>query len=161
MPSALALCVWLLAAEGAATGPPSEPSLAETADAAARFAGGSATDDFSREARARRAHWAPQLRAQGLLRDDEKSRNGEYRLAPLREQDVGTGRVWSVVLAWDFSQIVYAREESQLALAHAQLSRARREAADKASQLWIERRQQRARWLALAAGPLRAEACFA
>lgn len=161
MPSALALCVWILAAEGAATGPPSEPGLAETADAAARAAGGQAADDVSREARARRAHWAPQLRAQGLLRDDEKSRNGEFRLAPLREQDLGTGHVWSVVLAWDFSQIVYAREESQLALAHAQLSRARREAADKASQLWIERRQQRARWLALGAGPLRAEACFA
>ena len=161
MPSALALCVWLLAAGGVATGPASDPGLAETADAAARAAGGSAADDLSREGRARNAHFLPQLRTQGLVRDDERSREGEFRLAPLHEQDLGTGHAWTVVLAWDFSQVVYAREESQLALAHAQLARARREAADKAAQLWIDRRQQQARWLALPAGPLRAEACFA
>jgi len=161
LPSALALCVWLLAAAGPAGDLSPEPGLAETAEAAARASGGSASEDLSREARARRAHWAPQLRGQALLRDDEKSRTGEFRLAPVREQDLGVGHAWSVVLAWDFSQIVYAREESQLALAHAQLARARREAADKAAQLWIERRQQRARWISLSPGALRAEACFA
>ena len=162
MPSALALCVWLLASAGPAAGPSSsEPGLAETAGAAARAAGGSAGDDFSREGRARNAHFMPQLRAQGLVRDDQRSRNGEFRLAPLREEDLGTGHAWSIVLAWDFSQIVYAREEAQLALAHAQLARARREAAQKAAELWIDRVQQRARWLSLSPGALRAEACFA
>ena len=161
MPSPLALCVWLLAAAGPAGDLPPEPGLAQTQEAAARAAGGSAADDSSREARARRAHWAPQLRGQAQVRDDERSREGEFRLAPLREQDLAAGHAWSVVLAWDFSQIVYAREESQLALAHAQLARARREAAGRAAQLWIDRRQQRERWLAQPPGPLRAEACFA
>ncbi len=157
MPSALALLVALVTPAG----PSAEPGLAETIDAAARSAAGPAADDASREVRARRSHWAPQLRGQALARDDERSRNGEFRLAPLREQDVGAGHAWSVVLAWDFSQVIYAREEAQLALAHAQLQRARREAADHAAELWIERRQQRERWLALAQGQLRAEACFA
>ena len=164
MPSALAICLWLLASTGPAglsSEPEPEPGLGETAAAAARAAGGEAADDFSRESRARSAHWLPQLRTQALVRDDEKSRNGEYRLAPLHEQDLGAGHAWSVLLAWDFSQVVYAREESQLALAHAQLARARREAADKAAQLWIDRRVQRARWLSLSPGALRAEACFA
>jgi hypothetical protein len=153
--------VWLLAAEVAATGLPSEPGLAETADAAARVAGGIAADDFSREARARSAHWMPQLRSQALLRDDERSRNGEFRLAPVREQDLAAGHAWTFMLAWDFSQVVYAREESQLALAHAQLARVRREAADRAAQIWIDRRQQQARWLSFPPGATRAEACFA
>ncbi|MCA1828011.1 MAG: hypothetical protein ABR567_10780 [Myxococcales bacterium] len=161
MPSALSLCVWLLAAAGPAGDLPSEPGLAETADAASRVAAGSFADDLSRTTRARRSHWAPQLRGQALVRDDEKSRNGEFRLAPVREEDLATGHAWSVALTWDFSQLVYAREESQLALAHVQLARARREAAGKAAQLWIERHQQRARWLSLSAGALRAEACFA
>lgn len=145
----------------AAAGQAAEPGLAQTQEAAARAAGGSAADDLSREARAKRAHWAPQLRAQGLARDDEKSRDGEFRLAPVREQDVGTGHAWSVALSWDFSQLVYAREESQLALAHAQLAARRREAADKAGQLWIDRQQVRARWRSLAPGPERLQACFA
>ena len=85
MPSALALCVWLLAAAGPAGDRSPEPGLAETAEAAARASGGSASEDLSREVRARRAHWAPQLRGQALLRDDEKSRTGEFRLAPVRE----------------------------------------------------------------------------
>ncbi len=164
MASALAACVWLVAAAGPAGGSPPdppEPGLAQAQEAAARAIGGPPSEDASRESRARLAHWAPQLRGQGLVRDDQRSREGEFRLAPLREQDVGAGHAWSVVLAWDFSQVVYAREESQLALAHLALQRARREAADRAGQLWIERKEQRARWLALAAGPLRAEACFA
>ena len=160
MPSALALCVWLLAAAGPAGDLSPEPGLAETAEAAARASGGSASEDLSREARARRAHWAPQLRGQALLRDDEKSRTGEFRLAPVREQDLGVGHAWSVVLAWDFSQIVYAREESQIALAGAHLARLRREAAEKAAQLWIARRAARARFFS-AARAERDEACFA
>ena len=157
MPSAITLGVLLVTAAGSSA----EPGLAETVEAAARAAAGSPAEDAARETRARHSHWAPQVRGQALVRDDERSRNGEFRLAPLREQDTGAGHAWSVVLAWDFSQVIYAREEAQLALAHAQLQRARREAADHAAELWIERRQQRSRWLALAEGPLRAEACLA
>ena len=160
MPSALALCLWLLAAAGPPGEPAPEPGLAETQDAAASAAGGSASDDDSRSTRARLAHFAPQLRGQAQLRDDEKSRVGEFRLAPVRELDVGVGHTWAVVLAWDFSQVVYARDESQLALAHAHLARIRREAADKAAQLWIDRRAARAQWLA-AAPETRLEACLA
>ena len=158
MPSALAVSL-VLAAAGP-PGEPAEPGLAETQAAAARAAGGTAEDDASRASRARLAHWAPQLRGQGQVRDDEKSRNGEFRLAPLREQDLGTGHVWSVMLAWDFSQVVYAREESQIALAGAHLARLRREAAEKAAQLWIARRAARARWSSAAAAE-RSDACFA
>jgi hypothetical protein len=143
LPSALATLVWLLAAAA-----PAEPGLAETQAAAARAAGGSAAEDESRAERARISHWAPQLRAQGLLRDDEKSREGVYRLAPIQEQDLGVGHTWSVVLSWDFSQVVYAREESQIALASAHLARLRREAAEKATRLWIERRTALARFTA-------------
>lgn len=84
-----------------------------------------------------------------------------FRLAPLHEQDVGTGTVWSIVLAWDFSQVVYAREESQLALANAHLARLRREAAEKASRLWLERHRTRARWISEVSAPARLELCFA
>ena len=158
MPTAFALCL-MLAAAGPAGDAPSEPGLAETQEAAARAAGGRASDDDSRESRARLAHWAPQLRAQGQVRDDEKARVGEFRLAPVREQDVGVGHSWTVGLAWDFSQVIYARDESQLALAHAHLARIRREASEKAAQLWIERRTARAHWLA--SGPeARLEACL-
>ena len=159
MPTALALC--LLAAAGPPAGSPPEPGLAQTQQAAARVAGGSPADDLSREARAKRSHWAPQLRGQALLRDDERTRDGEFRLTPLKEQDLGVGHAWSVALAWDLSQLVYAREESQLALVAAQLAARRREAADRAGQLWIDRAQVRARWLSLPRGPERLEACFA
>jgi hypothetical protein len=138
-----------------------EPGLVQTQEAAARAAGGSADEAASRASRARLAHWAPQLRGQSQLRDDEKSRNGEFRLAPLHEQDVGTGHLWSVMLAWDFSQVVYAHDESQIALANAQLARMRREAAEKASRLFIERRRTQARRLSEASAPARLELCFA
>jgi len=140
----VALAVWLLAA--AAQDP--EPGLLETQEAAARMAGGSEAQDAARLARARNAHWAPQLRGQAVSRDEEKSRNGEYRLTPLREQDALAGRVWTVALTWDLSQVIFAREETQLALAHAQLARVRKEAAERGAQLWFERRQARAHWLA-------------
>ncbi len=134
--------------------------MVEVQEAAARAAGGTSKEDASRASRARLAHWAPQLRGQAQLRDDAKSRLGEFRLAPLREQDVSVGRAWAVVLAWDFSQVVYARDESQIALANAHLARVRREAAEKAAQLYVDRHRARARWLSQEPGPERTVACF-
>jgi len=153
VPGALTLAVWLLAAPAAEA----EPGLLQTQEAAAKLAGGSSTTDEGRVSRARAAHWAPQLRAQVSGREDEKTRAGEFRLAPLLEQDFAAGRAWSVVLTWDFSQLIFAREETQLSLAHAQLARARRDAAERAAQLWIERQRARALWTA--AGTR--ESCFA
>ena len=153
MPAALTLGVWLLAMPAADP----EPGLLETQEAAARTAGGSPAQDASRVARARAAHWAPQLRGQATARDDEKTRNGEYRLAPLHEQNVAVGHAWMLTLTWDLSQVIFAREETQLALAHLQLARVRRDAADRAAQLWIERRQAQALWIAARTR----ESCFA
>ena len=159
MPSALAL-VWLIAA--APTGTESEePGLLEVQEVAARAAGGTAAEDASRTRRERLAHWAPQVRGQVQLRDDEKLRTGEFRLAPLREQDLGVGHAWAVILSWDLPQVVYARDEAQLALAHAHLARVRREAADKAAQVFLERHRARAHWLSLPRGEARAAACLA
>ena len=158
MPSALALGVWLLLAEPvAAAGEPAEPGLSETQEAAARRAGGETAEDASRTARARRAHWAPAVRGQAGMRQDERTRRGELRLAPLREDDAGLSHIWGITVTWDLAQIVYAREESQLALAHAHLARLRREAADKAAQLWIERRRTRISLAELPPGPRRLE----
>jgi hypothetical protein len=150
---ALALAVWLLASAMADP----EPGLLETQEAAAKAAGGSAAQDAARSARARAAHWAPQLRTQATLREDEKSRAGEFRLAPLLEQDVAVGRAVLITLTWDLSQVVFAREETQLALASLQLARARREAAERAAQLWIDRRRARSLWLSSGTR----ESCFA
>jgi hypothetical protein len=139
---ALALGVWFLAfpaGEG-------EPGLLETQEAAARVAGGSAAQDAARLARARVAHWAPQIRGQAAAREEEKTRLGEFRLAPLREQDAGAGRNWALTVTWELSQVIFAREETQLVLAQIQLARVRREAADRAAQLWIERQRARALW---------------
>lgn len=129
MPSLLAMLVLLAA----------EPSLVEVQAAAARRAAGEAAEDASRTSRARNAHWAPVLRGQGQLNDAEKTRRGEARLAPINEDDNQVGHAWTVALQWDFSQVIYAREESQLALAHAHLARLRAEAAEKAAQLFVER----------------------
>src|SRR5467141_695189 len=153
VPAAFTLGVWLLATPAADP----EPGLLETQEAAARAAGGSSAQDASRLARARAAHWAPQLRGQATARDDEKTRNGEYRLAPLHEQNVAVGHAWMLTLTWDLSQVIFAREETQLALAHLQLARVRRDAADRAAQLWIERRQAQALWIAARTR----EPCFA
>ena len=142
MPGALALGVWL-AAVAASEG---EPGLLETQEAAAATAGGSAELDAARLTRARAAHWLPQVRGQATVREDEKTRLGEYRLAPLREQDAGAGRNWALTLTWDLSQVLFAREETQLAQTQAQLAKLRREAADRAAQLWIERQRARALW---------------
>jgi len=121
-----------------------EPGLPEAQAAAQRTAGGTAADDAARTARLRRSHWAPVLRGEILRRDDLRDRVGEVRGYPLRQQDWGAAATWSVTLTWDFAQLVYAREESQLALAHVHLARVRREAADRAAALWVERRQKRA-----------------
>ena len=121
-----------------------EPALFEAQAAAQRAAGGTAADDAARTARLRRSHWAPVLRGELLRRDDLRSRSGELRGYPLRQEDAGVANTWSVTLTWDFAQLVYSREESQLALAHVHLARVRREAAEKAAALWVERRQRRA-----------------
>ena len=160
MPSALALCACLIAAAVPPAGA-EEPGLLEVQEAAARAAGGTAAEDASRLSRARLAHWAPQVRGQAQVRDDEKLRSGEFRLAPVREQDVGVGHAWAVVLSWDLPQAVYTREEAQLALAHAHLARLRREAADKAVQLFLERRRARGHFLSLPPGAPRTAACLA
>ena len=153
MGAPLALGVWLLAAPAGET----EPGLLQTQEAAAKLAGGQSAADDGRVVRARMAHWAPQLRAQATAREDEKTRAGEFRLAPLLEHDLAAGRVWFVALTWDFSQLIFAREETQLALAHVQLARARRDAAERAAQLWIERQKAHALWTA--AGTR--DSCFA
>ena len=62
-------------------------------------------------------------------------------------------------MTWDFAQLVYSREESQLALAHVHLARVRREAAEKAAALWVERRQRCASLPALS-GAARNEAAL-
>ena len=136
---------------------PAGPGLLQTQEAAARVAGGPASDDVSRTLRVRNAHWLPQLRGQLSGKEDARSRLGEFRLAPLRENDLASGRGWMVMATWDLSQVLYAREESQLALAHAQLARARKEAEVQAARLWIERRQARGLWNA----SRRPEACLA
>jgi hypothetical protein len=120
-----------------------EPTLIEVQAAAARMAAGSAADDARRMARLRSSHWAPVLRSELLRKEDARSRVGELRGYPLRQEDAGAAHTWAVTLTWDFAQLVYSREESQLALAHAHLARARREAAQKAASLWVERRQTR------------------
>ena len=132
-----------------------EPALLEAQAAAQRAAGGTAADDAGRTARLRRSHWAPVLRGELLRRDDLRSRVGELRGYPLQQQDAGVANTWSVTLTWDFAQLVYAREESQLALAHVHLARVRREAAEKAAALWVERRQRRASLPALSGEALR------
>jgi len=130
-----------LVSPGPAERQATEPGLLQTQEAAARVAAGSATEDASRLARARNAHWAPQLRGQVDGKDDVKSRDGEFRLAPLRENDVGATRGWAVSLTWDFSQVIFAREETQLALAHAHLARLRDQASERAAALWLERQK--------------------
>jgi hypothetical protein len=132
--------------------------LLEAQEAAARVAAGAPSDDASRESRARNSHWAPQVRAQGGAKSDAMSRTGQRYNAPLVESDIGAGQSWSVQVAWDFSQVVFAREETQLALAHAHLSRLRREARDRAAQLFLDRQHALRRWQS-GSGPQRQEAC--
>ena len=136
-----------------------EPTLIEVQAAAARTAAGSAAEDARRTARLRASHWAPVLRGDLLRKDDMRSRVGELRGYPLRQDDAGAAHTWAVTLTWDFAQLLYSREESQLALAHVHLARVRREAAEKAASLWVERRQTREALRSLA-GPARREAAL-
>jgi hypothetical protein len=152
----LAICLSIIAAAE-----PGSPGLLETQEAAARVAAGLAAEDSSRESRAHLAHWAPQLRGQGGARTSDEIRSGQRYNAPLTEEDVGTGTTWSVTLSWDFAQVVFAREETQLALAHAHLARIRRDARDKAAELWIDRKRELAAWAAMPVSAQRAAACFA
>jgi hypothetical protein len=133
--------VFFCAAAAVALG---EPTMLEVQAAAARTAGDTAASDAARAARLRASHWAPVLRGGLVRKDDVRSRVGEFRGYPVREDDAAAAHTWTVTLTWDFAQVVYAREESQLALAHVHLARVRREAAEKAASLWIERRQKRA-----------------
>jgi uncharacterized protein YjiS (DUF1127 family) len=119
-----------------------EPTLVEVQAAAARHAAGEASDDVSRTSRLRASRLAPMLRGELIGKTDDRTRRGEYRLAPLREDNVSDARTWGIVLTWDLAQLVYSREEGQLALAHQHLARVRREAASQAAKLWIERRQK-------------------
>jgi hypothetical protein len=146
---------WLCAAALAAV----EPALIEVQAAAARTAAGSAAEDARRSARLRSSHWAPVLRSELLRKEDARSRVGELRGYPLRQEDAGAAHTWAVTLTWDFAQLVYAREESQLALAHVHLARVRRQAAERAAELWVERRQRRAS-LGTLTGPARADAAL-
>jgi uncharacterized protein YjiS (DUF1127 family) len=136
-----------------------EPTLVEVQAAAARLAAGDAADDASRTSRLRASRLAPVVRGELIGKTDDRTRRGEYRLAPLREDDASEGRTWGIVLTWDLAQLVYSREEGQLALAHQHLARVRREAALQAAKLWIERRQKCAALQRLS-GPVRREAEF-
>lgn len=131
-----AICLSMLAAAAPES---QEPGLLRTQEAAAKAAGGTAAADAARLARARLSHWAPQIRGQLDGKDDARTRDGEFRLAPLKENDLGASRGWSVGVVWDFSQVIFAREETQLALAHAHLARLRDQSAERAAALWLER----------------------
>jgi hypothetical protein len=120
-----------------------EPTLGEAQEAAMRTSAGLAADDAARISRARAARWAPVLRAQAGFRDDERTRRGEVRLAPLIENDLGKSRVWAIVAQWDLAQLVYSRDEGQLALAHVHLARVRQKAAETAARLYEERWRRR------------------
>jgi hypothetical protein len=137
-----------------------EPGLLEVQEAAARLAAGLASEDASRESRARAAHWAPQLRGQGGAKTSDEFRSGQRYNAPLIEEDIGTGTSWSVLLSWDFSQVVFAREETQIALAHARLAQVRREAGNKAAELWIDRKRELLLMASLPTGSQRAAVCL-
>jgi hypothetical protein len=137
-----------------------DPGLLEAQEAAARHAAGLASEDAGREARARTAHWAPQVRAQGSLRGSDDNRAGQRYGSPLVEEDVAAVQTWSLSLSWDLSQVVFAKEETQLALARARLAELRREARCKAADLWVERQRELARFAGLAAGPQRFSACL-
>jgi hypothetical protein len=137
-----------------------DPGLSATQEAAARMAAGAAAEDQSRESRARAAHWAPQLRAQANLRTTDENRAGVRYGSPLVEEDAGAAQTWSVLLAWDLSQVVFAKEETQLAVARARLAQLRRDARVRAAELWVDRQRELLRFAAAPQGPQRASACL-
>ena len=93
-----------------------EATLAEAQAAAARLAAGSTADDESRLSRARSSHWAPLLRAQLGSTDTARSRTGQQLASPVRWDEQGAGRTWSVAATWDLGQLIFNRDESHLAL---------------------------------------------
>jgi hypothetical protein len=117
---------------------------------AARIAAGSSDEDESRLSRARAAHWAPQLRAQLQRADSEALRAGMQSSAPLQWNQQGQVDTWAVAATWDLSQLVYDRDENQLALSRVHLARRRQEVAQDAADRYVERQRLLA---ALAAGP--------
>jgi len=121
---------------------PEEPTLAEVQEAAARRAAGSADEDRSRVARARASHWAPVVRGQMGGREDDRSRRGEYREAPLRWDEAGGSLNWAVTVTWDLAQLVFTRDETQLLHAHVGAARARQRVAAEATQIYLERRSR-------------------
>ncbi len=134
----------LLAAPSLAADPPAaEPSIVEVQQAAARVAGGEASEDQSRLSRARAAHWAPVLR--GLIggKSNELSRIGTYRGAPVQLTDLGSSLSWGVSATWDLPQVIYSRDEAQLGHAQLHLAKARLQAATEAARLYLDRREKR------------------
>ena len=97
----------------------------EVQEAASRRSAGAAADDGSRLSRARAAHWAPVVRAGVTGRDDERVRDGEFRLAPIRWTDRGDAFTWAVTATWDLPQLIFARDETQLVHAHIHAARVR------------------------------------
>ena len=134
----LFVAFWMVSAAARA----SEPTLVEVQAAASRHAAGTGADDADRTGRLRASRFAPTVRGELIGKTDDRTRRGEFRLAPLREDDAAQARTWGVVVTWDLAQLVYSREEGQLALAHQHLARVRREVALQAAKLWIERRQK-------------------
>jgi hypothetical protein len=148
------LAVLVAALRARAEAAEAEPTLVEAQQAAMRRAGGPAEDDASREARARNAHWAPVLRGLVGGRDDERTRDGEMRRDPLRWTDRGQSTAWAVTATWDLPQVIYAREEAQLAHAHLHLEKARQAASREAVRLYLERRDKQRALLSAPPGEL-------
>lgn len=130
-----------------------EPTLAQAVEAAARRAAGSSADDELRAGRARRSRWLPVLRAQVGGRDDERLRAGDWRGAPISEEDALRSRSWLVSASWDLPQLLYAREEVAIAASSAHLARARQQAAAQAARLYAERLRALRAALAAPEGP--------
>lgn len=124
-----------------------EPSLIEVQAAAIKNAGGPKETDASRVARARAAHWAPVVRGLFGVRDNEGTRDGELRGAPLHYTDRGQALSWGVTATWDLPQVIFARDETQLIHAHLHLEKARQAASKEAIRLYLDR-QGRKRALA-------------
>jgi hypothetical protein len=120
-----------------------EPTLAQAMEAAARLAAGSSEDDDSRLSRARNAHWAPQLRAQAGRSDSEAVRTGQQSSAPLHWDQQAEVNTWQLAATWDLSQLVYDRDEGQLALGRSHLARRRQEAAGEVAERYVERQRLR------------------
>ena len=120
---------------------PTEPTLAEVMAAAARVAAGTAEDDESRLSRARLAHWAPQLRAQAGRAQSEAARAGLQSGAQLHWDQQGQVDTWQVAATWDLAQVIYDRDEGQLALSRANLARRRHEVSLEAADRYLERQR--------------------